>query len=113
MVVRTALVLAVVVMVNYLGANFFRRFYLSSQAQQLSTRTLSVVRSITNHVNVTVYFDTKDEENFYPTILALLNEYHSANPKISVRTVDWCATRARRRRSRSNTNWDPRRTRTW
>jgi ABC-2 type transport system permease protein len=88
-VVRTALVLAVVVMVNYLGANFFRRFFLSSQAQPLSTRTLSVVHSITNRVNVTVYFDTKDDENFYPTILALLREYCSANPNIVVKTVDY------------------------
>ena len=88
-VVRTGLVLAVVVMVNYLGAKFFARFYLSSQAQQLSTRTLSIVHSITNRVNVTVYFDTQDEENYYPTIIALLDEYHSANPNISVRTVDY------------------------
>ncbi len=88
-VVRTALVLAVVVMVNYLGAKLFGRFFLSPQAQQLSTRTLSVVHSITNRVNVTVYFDTKDEENFYSTILALLNEYHSANPNIVVKTVDY------------------------
>ncbi|MGA2852891.1 MAG: GldG family protein [Verrucomicrobiota bacterium] len=88
-VLRTALVLAVVVMVNYLGAKFFGRFFLSSQAQPLSTRTLSVVRSITNRINVTVYFDTKDEENFYQTISALLNEYHSANPNIMVKTVDY------------------------
>ena len=88
-VLRTALVLAVAVMVNYLGANFFRRFYLSSQAQQLSTRTLSVVRTITNRVNVTLYFDTQDEENFYPTISALLKEYQSANPNIMVKTVDY------------------------
>jgi hypothetical protein len=88
-VLRTALVLAVVVMVNYLGAKMFGRYFLSSQAQHLSTRTLSVVRAITNHVNVTLYFDTKDEENFYPTILALLNEYHSANPNIVVKTVDY------------------------
>jgi hypothetical protein len=89
MAVRTLLVLAVVVMVNDLGAKFFGRFYLSSQAQRLSTRTLSVVRSITNRVNVTVYFDTKDDGNFYPTINALLDEYHSANPNIVVRTVDY------------------------
>jgi hypothetical protein len=31
--VRTALVLAVVVMVNYLGARFFGRVYLSSQTR--------------------------------------------------------------------------------
>ena len=51
MVVRTALVLAVVVMVNYLGAQFFGRFYLSSQTRvQLSPRTLTVLKSLTNHV---------------------------------------------------------------
>jgi len=86
-VVRTALVLAVVVMVNYLGAKFFRRFYLSSQAQQLSSRTLSVVHSITNQVTVTVYYDKNNV--IYPMIVALLNEYHSANPNISVKTVDY------------------------
>ncbi|HEX7617272.1 MAG TPA: GldG family protein [Verrucomicrobiae bacterium] len=88
-VLRTALVLAVVVMMNYLGAKMFGRYFLSSQAQPLSTRTLSVVHSITNRVNVTVYFDTKDDENFYPTILALLREYCSANPNIVVKTVDY------------------------
>src|ERR1700728_3965484 len=86
-IVRTALVLAVVVMVNYLGAKFFRRFYLSSQAQQLSTRTLSVVHSITNRVAVTVYYDKEDD--WYPMIMALLDEYRSANPDISVKTVDY------------------------
>jgi hypothetical protein len=86
---RTALVLAVVVMANYIGAKFSGRFYLSPQSQMLSTRTLSVIRSITNQVNVTVYFDTKDEENFYPTIIALLGEYQAANQNIRVRTVDY------------------------
>ena len=86
-VVRTVLVLAVVVMVNYLGAKFFRRFYLSSQAQQLSSRTLSVVHSITNHVAVTVYYDKSDD--WYPMIMALLNEYRSANPDISINPVDY------------------------
>jgi hypothetical protein len=87
-VVRTALVLAVVVMVNYLGAKFFGRFYLSSQTQMnLSSRSLSVVHSITNHVAVTVYYDKSDD--WYPMIMALLNEYRSANPNISVKAVDY------------------------
>jgi hypothetical protein len=87
-VVRTALVLAVVVMVNYLGAKFYGRFYLSSQTQvKLSPRTLSVVHSITNQIAVTVYYDKTDD--WYPTIIALLNEYRSANPNISVKTVDY------------------------
>ena len=89
-VVRTALVLAVVVMVNYLSAHFFGRFYLSSQTRiQLAPQTMNVLRSLTNHISVTLYYDTRDENNFYPDIVALLNEYRSVNPRISVRTVDY------------------------
>ena len=84
----SALVLAVMVMLNYLGAKFYGRFYLSSQTRvQLSTRSLNVIHSLTNQIKVTVYYDKTD--NWYPTIIALLNEYRSANPKISVTTVDY------------------------
>src|SRR5580692_4688121 len=87
-VMRTALALAVVVMVNYLGAKFYGRFYLSSQTQvKLSPRTLSVVHSITNQIAVTVYYDKTDD--WYPTIIGLLHEYSSANPNITVKTVDY------------------------
>jgi hypothetical protein len=86
--VRTILILAVIVMANYLSAQFFHRFYLSSQTRvQLSPRTLSILQSLTNRVTVTVYYDKTDE--FYPDILALLEEYRSANPKISVHMVDY------------------------
>ena len=89
-VLRTVLVLAVVVMANYLGTKLYARFYLSSQTRvELSTRSLSVLHSLTNQIAVTVYFDTKDDGNFYPTIIALLNEYSAANPRISVKTVDY------------------------
>jgi hypothetical protein len=87
-VVRTVLVLAVVVMVNYLGAHFFGRFFLSSQTRvELSSQTLGILKSLTNHVDVTLYYDKQDD--FYPTIIALLNEYRSANPRISVKVVDY------------------------
>jgi ABC-2 type transport system permease protein len=87
-VMRTALVLAVVVMVNYLGGLTSKRFYLSPETRvQLSSRTVDILRSITNHVVVTLYYDTQDD--FYPTIVSLLNEYHAANPDISIRTVDY------------------------
>jgi hypothetical protein len=87
-VVRTALVLSVVVMVNYLGARFFGRFYLSSQTRvQLASATLSQLKSLTNRINITLYYDKQDD--FYPTIVALLNEYRSANPRLSVKTVDY------------------------
>lgn len=88
MVLRTALVLAVIVMVNFIGAKFSHRFYLSSQTRvALSPRTLSVLHSMTNSVKVTLYFDRKDE--FFPDIMALLNEYRAANKNISIRVVDF------------------------
>lgn len=87
-VVRTLLVLAVLVMVNFIGAQFSHRFYLSSQTRvQLSPRTVSVLRSLTNQVSVTLYYDKQDD--FYPDILGLLNEYARANPDISVKSVDY------------------------
>jgi hypothetical protein len=86
--VRTALVLAVVVMVNNLSARFFGRFYLSSQTRvELAPQTLSILKSLTNRVEVTLYYDKQDD--FYPTIVALLNEYRSANPRFTVRAVDY------------------------
>jgi ABC-2 type transport system permease protein len=88
MVARTILVLAVVVMVNYLGGFFFGRFYLSSQTRvELSSRTISVLHSLTNRITVTLYYNRQDD--FYPAVVALLNEYHSVNPNISVKTVDY------------------------
>ncbi|HZT22318.1 MAG TPA: Gldg family protein [Verrucomicrobiae bacterium] len=90
---RTALVLAVAVMANYLGAQFFKRFYWSSQTgMQLSSRSLSVLRSITNRVTITLYYDTNpndDAGEFYPMVLALAKEYTYANPNLLLRTVDY------------------------
>jgi len=85
---RTALVCAVAVMVNYLAAQFSHRFYLSSQTRiALSPRTLSVLHSLTNHIAVTLYYDKRAD--FYSEVLALLNEYHEANPLISLKAVDY------------------------
>jgi hypothetical protein len=86
--VRTVLVLAVVVMVNYLGTRFFGRYYLSSQTRvKLSSQTLEILKTITNHVAVTLYYDKTD--NYYPNIVALLTEYQAANPRLSVHLVDY------------------------
>jgi len=92
---RTLLVLAVVVMVNFFAAKFYHRFYLSSQTRvTLSSRTLAVLHSLTNRVNVTLYYDRKPEDNgkppnFFTDVVALLNEYRAANKNISIRTVDY------------------------
>ncbi|HZI31035.1 MAG TPA: DUF4350 domain-containing protein, partial [Candidatus Binatia bacterium] len=47
----------------------------------------NVLHSMTNSVKVTLYFDTKDE--FFPDIIALLNEYRAENKNITIRTVDY------------------------
>jgi hypothetical protein len=89
-VLRTILVLTVVMMVNYLAAQFFHRFYLSSQTRiTLSSRTLAILHSITNEMTVTLYYDTRDADNFYLTLKALADEYHAANGNITIRTVDY------------------------
>jgi ABC-type uncharacterized transport system involved in gliding motility auxiliary subunit len=88
-ILRTALVLAVVVMANYLGFIFSRQFYLSSQTRiHLSPRTMSVLQTLTNHVDVTVYC-SKQDFGMYSTVMALLNEYHRLDPRISVNVVDY------------------------
>ena len=87
-VVRTFVVLAVLIMVNYLAGRHFGRYYLSSQTRiQLSPRTVSILESLTNDVKVTVYYDKDDP--LYSYISELLDEYQDANPKFSVRTVDY------------------------
>src|SRR5437764_7243273 len=83
-----AVVLAVVVMVNYLSADYFARFHVSTQHKvKLFPRTVKFLQSLTNSVQVTMYYDK--EEAFYSTILELLNEYKWANPKISLHVVDY------------------------
>ena len=86
--VSTGAVAALVVMLNYLGARHYLRFSWSAKTSlQLSPQTLGLLESITNDVKVTIYFDKTD--SLYNDVAELLNEYHLANPKISVRTVDY------------------------
>ena len=77
------LVLAVVVMANYLSRNHFLRLNLSTRSKiQLYPRTLNVLKSLTNHVRVTVFYDKK--EPLYTTVVSLLNhrKYLYAVPAI-------------------------------
>ena len=81
-------VLSVVVMVNYLSRDYFRRFHLSAHTKiELFPRTVSLLRSLTNQVKVTLYYDTNEE--LYQTVADLLGEYRLVNPKITVATVDY------------------------
>ena len=56
---------------------------------ELSPRTVGLLRSLTNQVKVTLYYDTDDEESLYSTVADLLGEYRLVNPRITVQTVDY------------------------
>jgi hypothetical protein len=87
-IISIVAVIALVIMVNYLGSRYYARLTLSTQTrQQLSPQTVSLIKSITNEVNVVVYYDKKDE--LYGHIATLLDEYRLRNPKISVQTIDY------------------------
>jgi hypothetical protein len=81
--------LAIVVGVNFISRNYFSyRAFVSPQTRiQLSPQTLGLVKSITNDVRITLYYDKDD--GMFTTISALLNEYHLANRRITVETVDY------------------------
>jgi len=87
-VLLVLVVLSVVVMVNYLSRDYFLRFHLSAHTKiELFPRTVSLLRSLTNQVKVTLYYDTNEE--LYQTVADLLGEYRLVNPKITVTTVDY------------------------
>ena len=86
-VFTTAVVFAVVIMLNYLSSHYFRRLYASSITRvELAPRTVSVLDSLTNEVHVTIYYDKN--EALFSYIFDLLKEYHARNPKVIVTTVD-------------------------
>src|ERR1035437_6488778 len=84
-VVLVLVVLSVVIMVNYLSRDYHLRFHLSTRTRiELFPRTVSLLRSLTNQVKVTLYYDTSDE--LYQTVADLLGEYRRVNPKITITT---------------------------
>jgi len=80
--------LAVGVMANYLGGRYFQRLYLSTRTRvELSPRTLNLLRSLTNQIQVTLYYDKDDL--LYSDITKLLDEYNAHNTHLTVQTVDY------------------------
>jgi hypothetical protein len=84
----TILVVGVLAMANYLSRLYFTRFHASSRTQiELAPRTVSFLKSVTNQVKVTVYYDKEDP--LYSMLLDLLNEYRLASPNITIEKVDY------------------------
>src|SRR2546421_6352971 len=82
------LVLAVVVMVNYLSQFRFLRVHWSGAGPEpLSRQTMKLLDSLTNNVKVIVYYDKDDP--LYNLVLDLAKEYKLANVRISLHVVDY------------------------
>jgi hypothetical protein len=89
--VAVVAVLALAVMANYLGARHYLRFQWSGHGKMvLSPQTVRMLRSITNHVKVTVFFDAREERDAEVRSLttALLKEYNYRNPRVVSKSVD-------------------------
>jgi|YelNatPaOPRAMG01_1025707.scaffolds.fasta_scaffold04039_7 hypothetical protein len=79
---------ALVLMVNYLGIRHFKRVSLApGRPTELSPLTRRVLQTLTNDVQVTIYF--RKDEPLYDSVWALLKEYSLANARIRVQTVDY------------------------
>lgn len=81
-------VIALVAIANYLGTHYYTRLNWNHDMQiKLSPQTRFLLKSVTNEVKVVVYFDREDK--LYSYVAGWLDEFHLANPKISVQMVDY------------------------
>ncbi len=79
--------IAIVVMLNYLSARHFHRLHWSDRGgMALTPQTLSLLKAMTNRIEITVFFDS--EADLYAPVNQLLEEYLSACPHLEVRKVD-------------------------
>ena len=87
-VLLTLVILSVVAMVNYLSHDYFLRFHLSNLGRiPLSPRTVSLLHSLTNKVNITLYYDKEDP--MYSLVADLMKEYGLVNRNLQITTVDY------------------------
>jgi hypothetical protein len=81
-------VFALCVMVNYLASRHSLRWILAPQeGGELTAQTLQVLQSLTNDVDVIVFFDA--DEDLYEPVTQLLKRYQETTPRLRVRHVDY------------------------
>jgi len=79
---------ALVVMANYLATRHSLRWFLSARSEfRLSPQTLGLLRTLTNQINVTVFYDQRDP--YFSMVTGLLREYQRANLGLRVNVVDY------------------------
>jgi len=85
--VSALLMLAIVLMVNYLGFRHYRRFdWTRQQLYTLSGKSVSVLRGLEQDVDIYLFM-SQAEQNFADTE-ELLRRYQAASPHLKVHLVD-------------------------
>ncbi|MCG6963508.1 MAG: GldG family protein [Acidobacteria bacterium] len=86
-IVGVLLVLALAVMVNWLGARHWKRFdWTGSHLYTLSQKSLNIVKDLKDDVRVVVFMTPSSK--LYEQVHELLGRYASASPKIHVEYID-------------------------
>jgi hypothetical protein len=87
-IISIAAVSALVVMINYLGARYYLAFPWSTETRnELSPQTHNILNSLTNEINVVIYYDHNNV--LCDRIKGLLDDYCRISTKIHVKKVDY------------------------
>ncbi len=85
-----ALAASIVVALNYLSTRYpIRQKWIEKDRFELSPLTLGILSSLTNDVQVTVYFNKDNATALHSSIDGLLAEYAFHAPRLRVRHVDY------------------------
>jgi len=81
---------AILIMANYLASRHFHRYrWTTENPNQLSPLTLNLLKTLTNEVEVVIFFNQKDPLGLYSSVSALLKEYQLVCPKLRIKHVDY------------------------
>lgn len=82
------LLAALLVMVNYFGWKYFKRFdWTAGELYTLSEKSRNVLRELKRDVEFIVFLSPEQQEIYQPTT-ELLDRYRAASPRVKVRVVD-------------------------
>ncbi|MDB6026618.1 MAG: hypothetical protein JWM68_2841 [Verrucomicrobiales bacterium] len=81
---------ALLVMANYLASGYPKRFEWTNNSRwQLAPQTTRVLETLTNDINVTVFFDAKAEPEVFGLTTGLLKEYSLRSSHVKVKIIDY------------------------
>ena len=81
------LALALVLMVNYLGARYYQRLdWTAASLYSLSEKSTALLGSLDREIDAVVFLEP--ESDLYAPMLELLRQYEAASPRVMVKIID-------------------------